>query len=363
MPTLPRPADVLDRTRELAHDPVAWVNGIQLLKSVVAAVIAWVLAVRVLHLPQPFLAPWAAMLVVQATVYRTLDQGVRQVVATVTGVLVAVGVENLVGVNAGSLAATLLIGLLLGKVPFVKVDSTVIAATGLFVLTTGSDRADILRLGDTGIGIGVGLLVNLLVWPPFQDRSAVRAIRAIKNDFADLLCDIADGLRSYADADEVRTWGERTEQLGGDVERAWGLVRLSRESGRLNPRPGARKVKAVGSYGDALERVEQAIADTRSMTATIERSVTNVIAWDHRFRQRWIDLLEETGRAVAANDPDRVGRTTEALRELAHDLSTEDLPGLHWPEYGGLILNLHSVARSMAGVADGRPAAVHGMLP
>jgi uncharacterized membrane protein YgaE (UPF0421/DUF939 family) len=43
-----------------------------LLKTVFATVIAWVLAVDVLHLSQAFMAPWAALLTVQATVFGTL---------------------------------------------------------------------------------------------------------------------------------------------------------------------------------------------------------------------------------------------------------------------------------------------------
>ena len=49
------------------------------------------------------------------------------------------------------------------------------AATAIVVLTTGySNDSGMLaaRLLDTGIGIAVGLLVNLAVWPPLRDRGA-----------------------------------------------------------------------------------------------------------------------------------------------------------------------------------------------
>ena len=61
----------------------------QLLKTVLAAVIARVLAFQVFDIEQAFLAPWAALLTVHATVYRTLRRGVQQVGASVVGVLVA----------------------------------------------------------------------------------------------------------------------------------------------------------------------------------------------------------------------------------------------------------------------------------
>ena len=42
--------------RDVLHDPVRWTEWLQLVKTVVAAVIAWVLAARVFELPQSFLA-------------------------------------------------------------------------------------------------------------------------------------------------------------------------------------------------------------------------------------------------------------------------------------------------------------------
>ena len=50
---------------------------------------AWVIAASVLDLQQPFLAPWSALLVVHATVYRTFSKGMQQVAATVVAVLLA----------------------------------------------------------------------------------------------------------------------------------------------------------------------------------------------------------------------------------------------------------------------------------
>jgi len=347
---------VLHSLRGSTRDPVAWLSAIQLLKTVVAAVVAWVLAVQVFGLAQPFLAPWAALLVVHATIYRTFSRGVRQVAATVLGVLLAAATAQTLGLNPWSLGLTLLAGLLVGQVRFLRSDSTVAAATSLFVLTTGSNQTEnIMRLLDTGVGVGVGLLVNLAVWPPFQDRSATRAVDAIDDAIGALLCDMAQGLRAYPDEDEVDSWIDRTEKLDQQIDHAWGLVRLARESGRWNPRPHASQVRQPGAFGEVLDRLEQTVAATRSMAATIRHSVTNVIAWDLTFRERWIALLEEAGRAVLDSDAERVYAVHDQLRELADSLSTADLPTQHWPEYGGLIVSLRNVVVAMGVVAHDNP--------
>jgi hypothetical protein len=43
------------------------------------------------------------------------------------------------------------------------------------------------------------------------------------------------------------------------------------------------------------------------------------------------------------------------LNELARELSNADLSGLHWPEYGALILNLRNIVTSMDRVAEQNP--------
>ena len=132
----------------------------QLAKTVLAAVVAWVLAVHVFHLSQAFMAPWAALLTVQATVFGTVRGGTQQAAASVLGVLIAFGAWSLLGLNfvlawaGGPGRPDCRPG-----VPGVRAETTT-AATAVVVLTTGDpNNGDMLvaRLEDTGIGIATGL--------------------------------------------------------------------------------------------------------------------------------------------------------------------------------------------------------------
>src|SRR3954466_13409276 len=195
--------------RARLRDPVWWTNALQIVKTVLAAVVAWVLAVHVFDIEQAFLAPWAALLTVHATVFRTLRRGVQQVGATVLGVLLAFGAGALFGVSALSLGLAIFLGLLAGSVRGLRAETTTAAATALVVLLTGySDDSGMLvaRLLDTGIGITVGLLINLIVWPPLRDRSAAHQVGAIDDRVGDLLTEIAAALARGCDADEAGAW-------------------------------------------------------------------------------------------------------------------------------------------------------------
>jgi uncharacterized membrane protein YccC len=346
-----------DALRSL-RDPVWWTSVIQLAKTAVAAVVAWVLASQVFALPQAFLAPWAALLVVHATVYRTFSRGMRQVTGAVLGVLLAYVVGNLVGLSALAVAVLLVVGLGVGAMRWFRDESTAVAATGLVVLTTGFSTHDAVlldRLLDTAIGIVVGLAVNLVVWPPLRDYSAARAIDAIDDGVGELLRDMADELAGRPDQDQVTAWVDRTRELDEDIEQAWAMVRQAKESGRLNPRRAARGVRRSDALETILRDNEQAVAESRSMARTLGHSVDALREWEPAFKDRWLALLREAGEAIGAPDSARVIQVRADLTALSVDLSDEDLSARHWPEYGALIMNLRNVVTSMDRVAQQNP--------
>jgi Aromatic acid exporter family member 1 len=350
-----------DRVREALRDPVRYTELLQLLKTAVAAVVAWVVASEVADLPQAFLAPWAALLVVHSTVYRTLAQGVRQVSAAVLGVLLAWAVGESLGLSTLAVSVLLVAGMLLGAARWFGDDTTAVAATGIVVLTTGvSGQHTVLldRLLDTAIGIAVGLAVNLLVWPPLRDYAAARAIDGIDDDVGELLRDMARDLGSPCTVDDAIGWVERTRDLDEALDRAWTLLRQARESSRFNPRRAAVPLRHGVEYEAILRDDEQAVAEARSMARTIGHGIDAVVTWEPGFRDPWLALLGEAGEAIGAPDSLRLVQVRAELDQLASRLSTSDLPARHWPEYGALLMNLRNVVSAMDRVAEQGPVVV-----
>ncbi|HET9858353.1 MAG TPA: aromatic acid exporter family protein [Nocardioidaceae bacterium] len=347
-------------------DPVAWTDSFQLVKTVIAAVAAWMIAIHVFSLPQAFLAPWAALLVVHSTVYRTFHEGMQQVGATVVGVTLAWAVGNSLGLDWIALSVLMLAALFVGKIAALRLDGTDIAATAVIVLTIGySDDGQLLllRFLDTAVGIGVGLLVNLVVWPPLRDYSAARAMDGVNEQVGTLLWDMSRQLRERCGSEVTQEWVDRTRDIDEDLDRAWGLLRQASESGRFNPRRGAGAVRQTEQFDDLLRRMEQAIADIASMSRTLGHSISRMQEWDDTFRERWFDLLEDAAGAIAEPDSQRVAGVRLGLADLADDLSTDKLSARHWPEYGALIVNLRNIVTSMDRVAASNPvtsAAVTG---
>ena len=348
--------------RNRLKDPVMWGNAFQVVKTVGAAVLAWGVAKAVFGLPQPFLAPWAALLTVHATVYRTFARGLQQVGAALLGVLLAFGAGAVFGVNAASLGVMLLLAMAAGTTRALRDESTTAAATALVVLLAGySGDLGMLgaRLSDTVIGIAVGLLVNLLVWPPLRDRTAARQVDVIDDRLGELLSDIARGMREGRDAQEAERWVERTRELDQDIADAWAVFRQARESGRLNlRRAAAARVDASHALVPLLARLEQAIADTRSMAGTIGRAAASGGDWDPGFREQWLDLVARAGAAVSEADAQAITRAREDLESMARGLFAVGGETTPRPVHGALIVNLRNILEAMDAVADAQPVRV-----
>ena len=349
------------RVSHRLRDPLTWAGVSQLGKTVIAAVVAWVLAVRVFHLEQAFMAPWAALMTVHATVFGTIRRGAQQAGATVLGVLIGFAAWHIFGLDAVSLGAAVLAGLVVGSVRGVRAETTT-AATAVVVLTTGYiDKSGMLgaRLADTGIGIVVGLLVNLMVWPPLRDRSAANHIDVIDGRVGDLLADIAAQLKTGLTADDVDGWIARTDELGNDIDRAWSVIEEARESGRLNPRRAVpQRMQAAEGFVPIVNRLAQAVAETRSMARTIRIVRVSPEEWDHAFREPWLDLLHRSGTAVAGADSNEVKAARADLTALANRLAVDELHDDLWPVYGALLINLRNVLDALDAVAEAQPVQV-----
>jgi uncharacterized membrane protein YccC len=339
------------------RDPVFWNDVVQLGKTVLAAVVAWVVASSVLDLSQPFLAPWAALLVVHATVYRTFSRGLQQVAAAVLAVVLASGVGHVLGPGTWSVAALMVVCLAIGSLPWLGAETTTVAATGLVVLTTGfSDDAMLLsRLLDTGIGVAVGLLVNVLVWPPLRSRMTIAAMDRLDDGIGELMVDMAQHLGDgAADLEAVTAWIDRSRDLDERIDHAWALVRQAQESSRMNPRRRARDVRDPKGWHDLLRRMEQAVAEVRSLARTWGAELDRGEVPDPAFLEPWAALLGDAGRATCDADPDALHAVRARLDKLVDTLSARR-EGSRWPVHGALIVNLRNILDAMDEVAVANP--------
>jgi hypothetical protein len=342
------------------REPATQTDLLQIAKAVVAAVGAWVIAASVLGLAQPFLAPWAALLTVHATVYRTFWRGAQAVLATALGIALSFVVAQIFGFNAFTLGLALLLGLLLARAGVLRDEGVTVATTALFVLTTRIEAQEGLlleRFLDTAIGVAAGLLVNLIVLPPLADRSAQQQVDSIDRKLGDLLSDMAREMRSAWDEERSSAWIDYTRELDDDLDQAWQLVRHAHESTWWNPRRRLASIGDPSKYEQVLLRLEEGISLARNMARIVHESTRSWEDWDPRFRDPWLDILDDAGCRVAIPEED-VMPLRDRVDDLTRQLSGEDLPGLLWPVYGSLISDLRNIIDIVDDVATSRPIRV-----
>ncbi|KRE36913.1 hypothetical protein ASG73_11345 [Janibacter sp. Soil728] len=309
----------------------------QIVKAVVAGVLAWLVADDLLGLGSAFLAPWTALLTVHATVYRSLTRGAQVVGATVLGVLVSYLVVEMAGYNAIALGAAMLVGMLAGLLRPIRNEGSTVATTALFVITAGqAEQAPMLvdRLSATGIGVAAGLVVNALLVAPLDDLSARQQIDSVCRRLGTLIGNMADEVGSRKDVD-AQSWIEQSRQTDAALGRAWELVRHTREARFANPR---RLPQDLGpsDYAALLLRLEEGIAQTRAIARTIDQAKGGHTGWSEQFCPRWLHALAVLGDQLEHPEEEARSQRPE-LESLVAELSSTDLSQDHWLAYGSLI--------------------------
>lgn len=365
---------VQQRARTLwsaAVQPESVTGWLQIAKAVLAGTVAWWLSRDVLASQMPFLAPWTALLTVQLTVYRSVSHGLQTLVASILGVALSFVIGVGLGVSVGTFALALAVGMLVALVPWIRDEGIAIATTAIFVLGAGFGEQQPLlldRIVEIALGVGVGVVVNLLIVPPLREKQASRYVDSINRRMGGVLVDMADEFATAWDMERADAWVEETRAMSEELGGAWQMVRFARESERGNPRTRratGRSRRGQGatadhaeeaSYEDILARVEEGISHLRHLSRTLREGAYADGEWDDRFRERWVAVARDAGRAIA--DPDaEVEPIADRLSALAVDLADHtELPRRSWPLYGSLIASMQHIAVIVDDVASARAA-------
>ena len=320
--------------RERLRDPVTWTNASQLLKTVAAAVIAWVR--RRPRVPRRAGVPGA--------VGRAADRarhGVPQLARRAAGRgdgdrrARRVRRGDAFGVNAFSLGVAVLAGLLAGSMRGLRSEATTAArprSSCSRPATATTAACSLARLLDTAIGIGAALLVNLLVWPPLRDRGAAHQIDASTTASASCCSTSPTALRA-GEAGGVDEWIARTTRSTRTSTRRGPSCSQARESGRLNLRRAAsvRMRAAEGFERDPRAARARRRPRRAAWSRTIRLARMAPEQWDARFRAPWLELLRRAGIAIAGADAGAIaGVRRDSTRSRASCRPTSSRERL-WP--------------------------------
>jgi hypothetical protein len=316
-------------------------TAVQALKAAIAAVLAWFVAAYVLTLPQPYLAPWAALAVVRPTVHWSVLTGLRQMAAVGFGVLVAVLAVTVTPGKELALAVGVPIAFLVSCWPRLSDQGLYVPFTALFMIAVDSVEEPfvLVRLLETALGAGIGMGVNLLIKPPARVLSVGGRIRHDGNATVDLLREIAAGVREDAGHEGARTWSAEARSISDRAAETRSALHRAHDSLRLNPQTTREQTDALDRFNAAFELNQRVGRSTRALADLLD-GPARVAVPDHSLDPAYrrdcataldaaIDAYEqELGSLLSLRDREPVDldpadAALEALERRTHTVDTD----------------------------------------
>ncbi|MFI5683371.1 aromatic acid exporter family protein [Streptomyces sp. NPDC051636] len=277
---------------------------VQSLKAAGAALLAWVVAGDWLGDPLALMAPWVALVMVQATVYSSLRQAAQQVTAICTGTLLASAAQVVTGDTLGALALSLPVLVLLANWSRFGDQGIYGATTAVFTIASGSVSAAAVghRVGQAALGALIGVAVNAFVLPPIHLRDVRENLAALAREAGEVLCALAADLRRGEwDAGTAADWSHGASRLEHRLEALGSARAWSRESLRLKgPLRALRRIPTDVPPEAEDERWSRVTGHVRALTRTLAVAADEGRAAtppDPALLEPYADLLELIARA------------------------------------------------------------------
>ena len=245
-------------------------------KMVLAATAAWVVAAYGLHDPIPVLAPVAALLTVQGSVYATVRQGLSVSTGVLLGAAIGLGLGHVAGNRWWVIAVATAAGLAVRELPYLRrASGTQLPVSALLVVALGQSYG-YARVVDTAVGCALGVMVNMTILPPIRVDETAHTLQRAATNTADILRDAARGVGGDWARQDAVGWLRRARRLEANLEDVRDTLRSGEQSLRWNPQREHRR--GLPRLRVAFTALDHATAQVRS----IARGLADVASDEQR---------------------------------------------------------------------------------
>ena len=338
------------------------VSVLQMVKTGVAAILAWLLTSLLPSPEPPIFAVIAAIIVVQPSVNQSFAKAIERSFGVVLGVVIAM----LIGMAFGEATWTILVAVVAAiliawslRLSVGAANQTPISAMLVLALGAASPVYSAERILETMLGAAIAFVVNALVVPPVPMTDARVSIIELAEETARSFEKLADAAIGAKRAENPEMLLIEARLMRPMQERAIREVTTAEDALSLNPR---------------ARRYREQIASMRGTLRALTVITSPLIGMTRAFRDHFDDEL--------TSEPMMVEIATE-MRRIAHDIrmqfiaphdveeSTETKPllttplvmrapgGTRWILIGSLLEDLrrvHEVVKAGEVDWDGRPA-------
>ncbi|AIX99916.1 hypothetical protein ART_0318 [Arthrobacter sp. PAMC 25486] len=333
------------------------------LKAALAVGIAWLLAPLMPGTADdyPYYAPLGVLVSMYPTFMGSVRTGLQTLVGILLGVALAAGVLLLGTPNVLSISLAVGAGVLLAGLPRLGAGSDYVPVATLLVLIIGGNNADAFSLGyglQMALGVLVGLVVNVSIFPPVVLDAAQARIARARGTLIDQLDDAAAALiEQWPPSHE--DWAGRRHVLDDAVVEVRRSVNEAAESQRANPRAYRRSRHRVlaDSYEDlaVLESITFYVRDlTEVLAGAIWEGPLDLWLRDG-LREPMERCLSATAAVLRAWDEGTVGPETftgadkslSALTEAVAATQSSDVAAL--APGGAVALDMQRILNALRG--------------
>lgn len=334
---------------------------VQVVKTAVAAVLAWLVPLALLPGELPVFAVVAALIVIQPSVNQTYAKAFERSLGVVLGVLIALGAVLVFGEHTWLVLLATVVAIFAGwALRLTSGSANQIAISAMLVLSIGAATPAYAatRVVETLMGAVIALIINAAIAPPLLTAPARLAVARLAQAQADTLELLATTITSDPDEDQLQTTLESARRLRTLRSTAIDAVQQGRDSLAFNPRRSRHRAQ-LQRDSDLLNRLDPLVTRIVGMARTIHDQ------WDDDLDgDPLIDGVAEELRR-AAHDLRRLvrfedgspGRADEERPEIDNDLPALTRPiavlqphPQHWVLVGALLEDLRRIREEIVGV-------------
>lgn len=333
---------------------------LQVAKTSIAAIAAWVVCNLVLSQPIPIFATIAALLVVQPSVNQSLAKGLERSLGVIVGVALAFTAGKLFGDSTWVVIGVIVVSLVLawalrltpGSANQIPISAMLVVALGGGTLHYAGER-----VVETIIGAVIGLVVNVAIVPPVLAGPAHGAVARLAEGVAGSLDALTTNLRTTADSASLRSMLHSARDLRSLQVDAADAISAAAESLTLNPL-GTRHKASLERDRAYLDSLTVLVTRVVGMTRAVHDHYDDTLAEDSIVHGITVELER------AAHDVRLTARNLTRARGDSPEPMTVELPALtaplviaaphpdHWILVGSLMEDLRRIREVLSGLAD-----------
>jgi uncharacterized membrane protein YgaE (UPF0421/DUF939 family) len=334
---------------------------LQVLKTAVAAVLAWIICSLIAPEQIPVFGAIAAIIVVQPSVNQSFTRAIERSIGVIVGVVVAYLVALIFGAPSWLILVAIVISLLVGWALRFPQSSTVqIPISAMLVLSIGAHTPGYAfeRIIETIIGAVIGVVVNWLIVPPVAIQPAHDAVAALGREVAAVMDRLAGVLSEPSDQKSRGLLLIEARLLRTMQAKAQSALDAADESLRFNPRRSTHRddlatdAELLKMLGVVVNRV---VGMARSLNDHFDESLPEeptAQAISEELRRAAHDLrLVMQNAALPVEEVERLTDENPALTAPVQALVPSPA---HWMLIGSLLEDLRRVREEIVGRVDSR---------